>query len=42
MQLTKAEEQVMRYLWNLEKAYLKNILEEFPEPNQQQQLLQHY
>lgn len=32
MQLTKAEEQVMRYLWNLEKAYLKNILEEFPEP----------
>ena len=25
MQLTKAEEQVMRYLWNLEKAYLKNI-----------------
>ena len=32
MQLTKAEEQVMRYLWNLEKAYLKNILDEFPEP----------
>jgi predicted transcriptional regulator len=32
MQLTKAEEQVMRYLWNLENAYLKNILDEFPEP----------
>jgi BlaI family transcriptional regulator, penicillinase repressor len=32
MQLTKAEEQVMRYLWNLEKAYLKNILDEFPDP----------
>jgi BlaI family transcriptional regulator, penicillinase repressor len=32
MQLTKAEEQVMKYLWNLEKAYLKNILDEFPEP----------
>ena len=31
MQLTKAEEQVMRYLWNLEKAYLKNILDEFPD-----------
>jgi predicted transcriptional regulator len=32
MQLTKAEEQVMRYLWTLEKAYLKNILDEFPDP----------
>jgi len=32
MQLTKAEEQVMKYLWNLEKAYLKNILDEFPDP----------
>jgi BlaI family penicillinase repressor len=32
MQLTKAEEQVMRYLWYLEKAYLKNILDEFPDP----------
>jgi BlaI family transcriptional regulator, penicillinase repressor len=32
MQLTKAEEQVMRYLWDLEKAYLKNILNEFPDP----------
>lgn len=32
MQLTKAEEQVMRYLWYLEKGYLKNILDEFPDP----------
>ena len=32
MQLTKSEEQVMRYLWSLEKAYLKNILDEFPNP----------
>lgn len=32
MQLTNAEEQVMRHLWKLEKAYMKNILEEFPEP----------
>jgi len=32
MQLTKAEEQVMRYVWNLEKAYLKNIIDEFPDP----------
>lgn len=32
MKLTKAEEQIMRYLWNLEKAYLKNILDEFPDP----------
>lgn len=31
-QLTKAEEQVMRYLWNLKKAFLKDILELFPEP----------
>jgi len=31
-QLTKAEEQVMQYLWDLEKAFLKDILERFPEP----------
>lgn len=31
-QLTKAEEQVMQYLWDLEKAFLKDILEQFPEP----------
>jgi len=32
MQLTKAEEQIMGYLWKLEKAYLKNILDEFSDP----------
>ena len=31
-QLTKAEEQVMQYLWELKKAFLKDILEQFPEP----------
>ena len=32
MQLTNAEEQVMKFLWKLEPAYMKNILDEFPEP----------
>jgi len=32
MQLTNAEEQIMKYLWKLEKAYMKNILDEYPEP----------
>lgn len=32
MQLTKAEEQVMGYLWKLNKAYLKNILDQFSDP----------
>ena len=32
MQLTNAEEQVMKYLWRLESAYLKNIIDEFPDP----------
>jgi len=32
MQLTNAEEQVMKFLWKLEKAYMKNILDEFPKP----------
>ena len=31
-ELTKAEEQVMDYLWKLEKAFVKDILEQFPEP----------
>ncbi len=30
--LTKAEEQVMKYIWKLEKAFLKDIVEQFPEP----------
>ena len=32
MGLTNAEEQVMKYLWKLEKAYMKNILDQFPDP----------
>jgi len=31
-ELTKAEEQVMEYLWKLEKAFVKDILDMFPEP----------
>ncbi len=30
--LTKAEEQVMQCLWELDTAFLKDILEIFPEP----------
>ena len=30
--LTKAEEQVMQYLWQIEKGFLKDVLELFPEP----------
>ena len=30
--LTKAEEQVMQYLWEIERACLKDIVEKFPEP----------
>lgn len=31
-ELTKAEEQVMKYLWKLGKAYLKDIVAQFPNP----------
>jgi predicted transcriptional regulator len=31
-ELTKAEEQVMKHLWALEKGFLKDIVEKFPEP----------
>ena len=31
-QLTKAEEQVMQYLWEINKGFLKDILELFPDP----------
>jgi BlaI family penicillinase repressor len=31
-ELTKAEEQVMQYLWKLKKGFLKDIVDEFPEP----------
>ena len=31
-QLTNAEEQVMQHLWQLEKAFMKDLLEAYPEP----------
>lgn len=31
-ELTKAEEQVMNCLWKLDKAFLKDLVDEFPEP----------
>ncbi|WKS95816.1 BlaI/MecI/CopY family transcriptional regulator [Riemerella columbina] len=31
-QLTKAEDQVMRYLWKIKKGFLKDILELYDEP----------
>ena len=31
-ELTKAEEQVMQYLWQLEKGFLKDIVAAFDEP----------
>lgn len=32
MSLTKAEEQLMNYVWKLEKAFFKELKEQFPEP----------
>lgn len=32
MQLSKTEEQVMQLLWKLNKAFMKDLLAEFPEP----------
>jgi len=31
-QLTQAEEEVMQVLWRLKKAFVKEIVEEFPDP----------
>lgn len=31
-ELTKAEEQLMQSLWAIKKAYLKDIVEQYPEP----------
>ncbi len=31
-ELTKAEEQIMQILWKLEQGYLKDIVEQFPQP----------
>ncbi len=32
MQLTKTEEQLMEILWKQEKAFMKDLLDAFPEP----------
>lgn len=32
MQLSKTEEQLMQYLWKLEKAFMKELLEAYPKP----------
>ena len=32
MQLSKTEEQLMQYLWKLNKAFMKELLEAYPEP----------
>jgi BlaI family transcriptional regulator, penicillinase repressor len=31
-ELTKAEEQVMQILWKLEKGFVKDLIEEMPDP----------
>ena len=31
-ELTKAEEQVMHFIWELKKGFLKDIVDAFPEP----------
>ena len=31
-ELTKAEEQVMQYLWKIKKGFLKDIVDQFPNP----------
>lgn len=32
MKLSKSEEKLMRYIWKLEKAYMKDLLECYPDP----------
>ncbi len=32
MKLSKSEEQLMQYLWKLEKSFMKDLLEIYPEP----------
>ena len=31
-ELTRAEEQLMQILWQLQKGFIKDIIEELPEP----------
>ncbi len=32
MSLSKAEEQLMKYLWKLDKAFFKDLISQYPEP----------
>lgn len=32
MKLSKTEEQLMQYLWKLDKAFMKDLLDSYPEP----------
>ena len=32
MQLSKSEEQLMQHLWKLESAFMKDLLDAYPEP----------
>ena len=32
MALSKAEEQLMQHLWKLKKAFLKDLIQEYPDP----------
>ena len=32
MQLTNSEEQLMQHLWQLKKAFMKDLLEAYPDP----------
>lgn len=32
MQLSQTEEELMQYLWKLDKAFMKDLLDEYPEP----------
>jgi len=32
MKLSKTEEELMNHIWKLEKAFMKNILNSYPEP----------
>ncbi len=30
--LTRTEEEIMKYLWKLQSAYMKDLVEEYPDP----------
>ena len=32
MDLSQSEEELMQYLWKLEKAFMKDLLDQYPEP----------